>query len=286
MIKYIILLIIIIITFVILTKQTDEEYDEITYVKKHKKVKEDKLNTYFNNVQFHNDYRDIITTLTFLSTQKQMFNLGNRAVHKIDVSETEIKNIINEMIDLINERNKTLPSTFNINIGWNNVLPEKSSLVKSGWDKQQENLGLPKSLYSDMSGKRDIKLIQITEYDKFETTKEIRYSITCIIQKQDVADQMVLHLLLTKEKQKNELYIEEFLVNGFLTNYYTGATLPLHMQPVSHTGEASNITSDKSIMDILENRLDYTENMMADFTNNLDTDTKQFVQSMPTERSL
>jgi hypothetical protein len=271
-------------------------FDDNIYATIKKPIKEKEptnlpKNPYFNPMQYHEDYRDIITTFTQVASGKQIFNngifnVGNRAVYKVDVSENEIKKIIDQFITMINNKNDSLPITSNVNLGWNNVLYDKSNLVKSGWDKSQEELGLPQSIYPKPIGKGDIRLIDIIEYSKFETKSEVKYIITIVIQKDNTRDQMMAEVVMMKEKQKKEFIIEEIQIAGFLTYDYSGEIEPTSLQPLADIGEKNGITSDVSIMGSLQKRLDHTEQLMSDFTDNLDDETREFEESMPKYRSI
>jgi len=282
----------IIVAYILISSSSNDDkiYASVKKPKKEIEPKNLPTNPYFNSMQYHEDYRDIMTIFTEVASGKQIFNngifnVGNRAVYKVNVDESEIKQIINQFIDMINEKNKNSPVTSNINLGWNNVLYDKSNLIKSGWDKSQEELGLPPSIYPKPVGKGNIKLIDIIEYSKFETKHEVRYLMTIIIQKENSRDQMSATITMMKEKEKSEFTIEEILINGFLTFNYSGEVMqPTY--PIANIGEKSNITSDVSIMDSLQGRLDHTEQLMQDFTDNLDDETREFNQSMPKYRSI
>ena len=105
--------------------------------------------------------------------------------------------------------------------------------IESGWDKQQKALGLPTSIYNEPAKKAPIKLIRIDHAEKYETEKEIRYSLFLIIQKLNVQDQLVIKVNFVVDKndinidrdffanKKNEysttIGIEEISIIGFLT---------------------------------------------------------------------
>jgi len=283
---------IVIISYILISSSSSNDNIYANIKKPKKEITPTNLpkNPYFNTMQYHEDYRDIISTFIQVASSKQIFNngifnVGNRAVYKVKVSENEIKNIINQFINMINKKNDESAITSNVNLGWNNVLYDKSNLVKSGWDKAQEELGLPPSVYPKPIGKGNIKLIDIIEYSKFETKHEVRYIMTIIVQKENSRDQMSATITMMKEKDKKEFVIEEILINGFLTFDYSGEVAP-PTTPLADIGEKSNIVSDVSIMNSLQKRLDHTEQLMQDFTDNLDDETREFNQSMPKYRSI
>ena len=71
---------------------------------------------------------------------------------------------------------------------WNDNQPERK--IKSGWEKQQEVLGLPTSIYNEHLGHGKIKLVKIDKADYYKTDNDCKYEILIIIHKKDAMDQM------------------------------------------------------------------------------------------------
>ncbi len=197
-----------------------------------------KVNPYFMEVQFHNDYRDTANAIILLiPNQKQLFNRSNLPI--INVSTPSNEEILPLVKNFIKEINRVLKN----NVGdeymvrdWKNNMAEKE--YKSGWDKQQEKLGLPGSIYNSPTKKEPVKLIKVDHSERFETEDEIRYVVFLVLQKPSAKDQMLLKVSFQIDKQdinldreffdkdKNEsetlIKVEEAFVMGFLTKHSFG----------------------------------------------------------------
>jgi hypothetical protein len=200
-------------------------------------VEEDKSTTiihpYFNDCQFHTDYRDTVNIFNKLvsSQHKQLFNIADIPTVTSKPSKKEINVFIKSFIKEVNKHVKNINSTNEI-MNWNDNLPDKK--VKAGWDKQLEKLGLPGSLYVEPAEKAKIKLLKIDKTEKIETNDEVRYSAFIIIQKENVSDQLIVKVsfyvnkndcnldreFFNKDKKNIEtcVQIEEVFVVGFMTN--------------------------------------------------------------------
>lgn len=200
------------------------------------------IKPYFMEMQFHNDYRDTIAAINDLTNnRREKYNDCNMPVIHTKPPLEEISEIVNEFIEKLNHDITNNVSEYrSCNNGWDEPIPDYKE--KSGWEKQQEELGLPSSLYSDPAKKSKIELIKITDIEKYETKSEIRYICTIIIQKINVDDQMILKLSFIKNNTKTnkklyilndlnsdniydkeskeplEIIIEEIFVVGFLTD--------------------------------------------------------------------
>jgi hypothetical protein len=201
------------------------------------KKKPDIINPYFIEIQFHNDYRDTHNAFVLLvPNQKQLFNRSNAAI--INVSTPSYKEISPLIKNFINETNKILrknvPNNF-IARDWKTGLAEPE--FKSGWEKQQEKLGLPKSIYNPPAIKEDIKLINIDHSERMETEDEIKYVVFLVVQKPSVQDQMLIKVSFQidkqdinidrnffKKKKEHEtlVKIEEVFVMGYMTKHSFG----------------------------------------------------------------
>lgn len=197
-----------------------------------------KVNPYFMEVQFHNDYRDTANAIILLiPNQKQLFNRSNLPI--INVSTPSNEEILPLVKNFIKELNRVIKN----NVGdeymvrdWKNNMAEKE--YKSGWDKQQEKLGLPGSIYNSPTKKEPVKLIKVDHSERFETEDEIRYVVFLVLQKPTAKDQMLLKVSFQIDKQdinldreffdkdKNEsetlIKVEEAFVMGFLTKHSFG----------------------------------------------------------------
>lgn len=225
------------------------------------------INPYFSETQYHDDYRDTINAfILIVPNQRIIFNRSENPI----TSETtppirEVKRLIGSFIKEVNSivENKVQSET-SLN-GWNDAMPQKP--IKSGWDKQQEQLGLPTSIYTNPSGKKPIKLIKIAGLEKYTTDDQIRYVANLIVKKKHVNDQMVLRVsfvldtsdvnldreFFDEEKSVYEtaVQIEEIFVQGFMTKDSFGEQTSLQ-QLYNYDGiNNDGIMRDEHILDQL-----------------------------------
>jgi hypothetical protein len=170
----------------------------------------EKIYPYFMEMRFHQDYRDTLDAFNILvPDQKQIFNRSNIPVVTKYVSFDEVKDFI---VKFINSVNKTIKDKVPIVMplkNWNNeLMPDPN--MRSGWDKQQDELGLPSTLYSKAIKKAPLELIKVDKLEKYETDDEIRYIIFLIVKKKTARDQMLLKLSLVKDKKDVNLDREFF----------------------------------------------------------------------------
>ncbi len=221
----------------IMDDSSDDHYDDdpSKYIDKILRSRSElKINPYFLEVQFHQDYRDTSNAFNLLSPDKrQIFNRSDMPITKVDQpSNNETKNLITKFIKEVSKTIKNHVSNEITLTSWQDNTPEKK--FKSGWEKQQEELGLPGSIYLDPAEKAPIRLIKVDHTEKYETEDETKYVIFLIIQKKNVKDQMVVRVsfvvdkkdlnldreFFDKAKQTYEtaVKIEEIFTIGFMTN--------------------------------------------------------------------
>jgi hypothetical protein len=196
------------------------------------------INPYFMESQFHNDYRDTLDAFVLLiPNQRQLFNRSDLPI--INVSTPTKNEIFPLAKNFVKEVNKVLDKNVVDNYAvrnWKSDMAEKP--FKSGWEKQQEKLGLPGSIYNAPANKEPIKLIRIDHSERFETEDEIRYVAFLIIQKPSAKDQLLIKVSFQIDKQDINLdreffekgkkgvetliKIEEVFVMGFLTKHSFG----------------------------------------------------------------
>lgn len=232
-----------------------------------KATKTQKINPYFSEMQYHDDYRDTLNAFNLLvPSQKQVFNRSNKPLTSESVPDVkEVKRLIGNFVKEVNKIvEKQVHPEVTLN-GWNDMMPEKKQ--KSGWEKQQEQLGLPKSIYTEPYKKAPIKLVKIDHLEKYSTDDQVRYVTFLIVKKQNVSDQMVLRVsfvldtsdlnldreFFDEEKSVYEtvVKIEEIFVLGFMTKTSFGKQSSLqdlyNYDGINNTG----ITRDKDIMEQL-----------------------------------
>lgn len=181
-----------------------------------------KVNNFFQEMQFHQDYRDTMNAFNLLSDQKQFFNTADLPIINIEQpSHTEIKNLISKFIREVNKTVKNhVGEELTLN-GWCDNMPQKK--YESGWDKHQEMLGLPKSIYTDPAPKSSIRLIKLDHAEKYETDDEIKYVVFLIIQKRNVIDQMVVKVSFVLDK--HDVNIEREFFDKKKSTYETSISI-------------------------------------------------------------
>ena len=82
-----------------------EYLDDITQDKPSKQIY--KVHPYFVEMQFHNDYRDVITAFDcIVETGRPLFNRSNQPVKAVNVKKTEAKNLLRAFVKTLNKNIK------------------------------------------------------------------------------------------------------------------------------------------------------------------------------------
>jgi hypothetical protein len=193
------------------------------------------VNPYYQEIQFHQDYRDTMNAFNIMCEQKRIFNSQDLPIVSIKApKENDIKNIVK---NFIKELNKVVKKNVYDVAGqkltnWNDNMPVTNLRNDNKWDKFQKELGLPASIYPEPAQKASVKLIKIDNIEGTETMSEIRYSVHLILQKKNVEDQMIvkINFVINKsdvnfdrdffEEGKNNfntnIIIEEISIVGFM----------------------------------------------------------------------
>lgn len=219
--------------------QTNDSKDINDIVRYNKQEIDDKINLYFNEVQFHTNYRDVNDAFNNIApAQRVIFNLEYSPVDMQVVPATEVKSLVDSFIKQLNNsiKNDVYENT-NQNSGWDETMPNPT--VKSGWDKHMESLGLHPNLYGESAKKSQVKLVAVDRVEKSVTANQTKYSCFMYIQKKGVVEQMVVRvsfvmdnsdinidrdgfvLSLTKKINPTNVVIEEIFVLGFMTELMT-----------------------------------------------------------------
>lgn len=191
-----------------------------------------RINSNFINIQFHTDYRDVITGLNNLVPErKQIFNLPNIPLKYSEPHPKSVIPIVKDFLYVLNDNISTqVPDFRQKNSGWDEVLQDKRE--ESGWEKAQKALGLPTSLYGDPTPKSKIVLVAIEQVQKYETDDEIKYAVRMVIQKINTKDQMRILVSFVQDKRPgndennffkdfkmtNRLILEDLFVLGYYSN--------------------------------------------------------------------
>lgn len=258
-----------------------------------------RLNPNFINNKFHNDYRDVITAINnIIPDKKQLFNLTNIPLKYSEPEVAEVKNLVKDFIQLLNENIKhSIPSYRNPNSGWDEAIPDPN--VKSGWDVVQESLGLAPSLWDGPKTKDNIILISINYVQKYETEDEIKYSCDIVIQKNNVNDQMMLKTSFVQDKRplhdENNFFItakidmriaiEDIHILGYLSDEGTDARLVFDKDMEKfydyNQMEYNNMTDPKYIQKILMEKYRHRTEEMEQRNAMLDEEGQAFHRELP-----
>ena len=214
-----------------------EYLDDITQDKPSKQTY--KVHPYFVEMQFHNDYRDVITAFDcVVETGRPLFNRSNQPVKAVNVKKTEAKNLLRAFVKTLNKNIKNnIKNEANLDYGWKNVIPNKT--VDSGWEKQMTALGLPSDIYGKNAKKSSVRIIRIDKVDKSETDSQVRIDVYMVMQKLNISDQMVVKVSFVMDKddmnadrnffKNNEevdlnVHLEQVSIIGYLTDQSYGST--------------------------------------------------------------
>ena len=198
-----------------------------------------KIHPYFTEMQFHNDYRDVITSFDcVVETGRPLFNRSNQPVKSVEVKKREVKNLLRAFVKTLNKNIKNnIKNEANLDYGWKNVMPNKT-VKETGWEKQMAVLGLPADIYGKSAKKSSVRIIKIDRVDKFETDSQIRIDVYMVMQKLNVNDQMVVKVSFVMDKDdlnsdrnffKNDaevdlnVHLESVFIVGYLTDQSYGS---------------------------------------------------------------
>jgi len=194
------------------------------------------IKPYFIDKQFHEDYRDTITAFDhLLEYDKPKFNKACLPVSYTVVNKTEVKALLKSFLKMLNnEITKNVHNYVTVDDGFQNSMPNPT--VKSGWERQQEYLGLPGDLFKQKL-KSKIKIIKVDKVEKVESDSQTKYTIFMIIQKLNVSDQMVVKISFVLDRidlnadrdfLKNEksvdlnVTLDDVFVVGYMSNFSFG----------------------------------------------------------------
>ena len=201
-------------------------------------IANDNVLPYFVEMQFHNDYKDVITAFDIMiETGRQIFNRSNLPVSVKELDPTDSKKMVNVFLVQLNDVLKRKINNYaDVENGWKNIQENKK--IESGWEKQMKKLGLPSNIYNNSANKSQINLIRIDKFVISTTDSQTRYDIYMIIQKSNSYDQMVLKVSFVTDrddmntdrnffKDDNTIdlnvHIEDIFVIGFMTNHSYGS---------------------------------------------------------------
>ncbi len=208
----------------------------LEYTKNNKST--DNVLPYFVEMQFHNDYKDVMTAFDIIcESGRPIFNRSSQPVKFTPLETSQGGQMIDVFISQLNTTMKDkIKDIVSMDNGWKNV--QENPSVESGWEKQMKKLGIPSNIYDKGTKKAVIRLIKVDKVDMFETDSQIKYDIYSIIQKDGSYDQMVIKVGFVMDKSDmNEdrnffvddktidlnVRIENIFVVGFMTNHSYGS---------------------------------------------------------------
>lgn len=263
-------------------------------------IKKEILNPNFLHIQFHNDYRDVITALhNIVPDYRQRFNLQNIPIVYSEPEVAEVSHLVNDFIIVLNQNIRdAVPNYRNKNSGWDEAITDPN-VAESGWDKIQKSLGLAPSLYDKPAKKCPVHLISIQYVRKYETDDEIRYVVDLVLQKKNVDDQIMLNAAFVQDKgplhDENNFFstkkiemkviIENIYVTGYLSKEGTDSRLMFdgdtHKYFDYNQMEYNQLTDPKYIQKILMQK--YKQRTMENENRNalLDEEGRNFHRELP-----
>jgi hypothetical protein len=294
----------------------DKGLDDLVKLTQKKRHIKTKVNGKYIDMQFHNNYRDVLTAINNIAPdQKQIFNMGNIPVITTIPNTHEVKNLIDQFIkELNNNILFKVSNTLTSNSGWDDLAPQKK--IKTGWEKEQEVLGIV-DIYDNPVKKASIRLVKIIELEKQETEAEQKYLIKIIIQKKNVKEQMIIKLsfvipkiisderILFKnancgsDKYKTDnpnsksqpdklgssnVIIEEIFVIGFLMDDNENNIMNYNVNDFEEYSfqrmENNEILATSTVMKTLQKKFNQRKLNDEQFKNSMDDETKKFHESL------
>lgn len=210
-----------------------------------KRVSHESPELIFTESQFHNDYRDLITAVSTMADQKQLFNTGGLPVKNTKPNDRKSKRLINYFM---NELNRVVMEKASGSLGtngtWNDVLPMEN--VKSGWDKQMEKLGLPTSVYTAPAKSAKVKMLEMKSCYATETDDDMRITCVLLCKKENTTDQILFKVNFWADKkdingdrdffkdnddtysiddeEELRIVIEQIFILGYYVQEYSGSS--------------------------------------------------------------
>jgi hypothetical protein len=253
----------------------------------------------FQNIQFHNDYRDTITALNNLvPDKKQLFNIANIPLIYSEPEVNEVKNMVKDFVKALNNNiNEFVPQHRHKNSGWDEAIVDPT--VESGWEKTQKGLGLPVSLYDEPSKKAPVILVAVKKVMKYETEDEIKYSVEIVLQKAIVDDQIIIKADFVQDKRplmdennffkttsiELQIMIENVFITGYLSDdgddslkMFDGDDKKFYDY---NELEQNNLTDPKYIQKMLMEKYKQRNGEMESRTAMLDEEGQNFHKTLP-----
>lgn len=295
MLEYILIIIIaIIIVLWMVHKKQSTKHTQSQSQKKQSTVLEPasvvvatKPDEYFTDAKFHIGYVDVINAFNNLApNQRQIFNINNVPCKVTnDYNNKEITEMLNDFVESVNKDIKVnVMSVHSVNSGWDEQVFEPE--IKSGWDKVQESLGLPATLYQRPAVKTHVSLDGFSNVVKYETENEIKYDVRIVLSKEKIKDKLVIKgsFVIVKGILGNEarVLIETLDILGFLTSQGMGTDrIDLDNYYYFDSLEKNNMLTGKTIEKELMKKYDMRRKVMQERIDNSDMDVKEKYATSP-----
>jgi hypothetical protein len=259
------------------------------------------MNSNFLNIQFHNDYRDVITGLNNLvPDKKQLFNLANIPIKYSEPDSSEVRYMVDDFLKILNINIKTeVPAHRSCNSGWDEAIPDPT-MKKTGWEKVQESIGLPTSLYEKPAPRSKVVLVAINMVQKYETEDEVKYVCQLVLQKLNTEDQIIIKASFVQDKRplndenmffkkdpiQLKVTIENIFIIGYLSNYGPDHKLQFDGDEYKYMDynklEYNQLTDPKEVNKILMTKYRQRTQEMEQRNAMLDEEGQEFHRTLPT----
>jgi hypothetical protein len=241
---------------------------------------------YFTDAKFHIGYVDVINAFNNLApNQRQIFNINNVPCEVTTTyDQKEITEMLSNFVESVNKDiQMNVMSVHNVSSGWDEQVFEPT--VKSGWDKTQESLGLPASLYQKPAIRTKVHLVSFSHVVKYETENEIKYDARMVLSKEKIKDKLVIKgsFVIVKGILGNEarVLVEMIDILGFLSSQGMGEDrIDLDNYYYFDSLEKNNMLSGKMIEQELMKKYDTRRKVMQERIEHSDCDViEKYVQS-------
>ena len=250
-----------------------------------KKYKLNKNNdeVYFEPLRFHPDYIDVINFINDnYNNVSPHDKMENKIFNKNDLPTitnnmpnvkeiNKVGNILNNYVKYLNKECQNNKYSINQN-KWENRIEQN---YKDGFQRVQEFLGLPKSLYNRSVSQTELTLDEYygLRSEKVIDTDEIEYSVYLLLSRKQTRDKMLLKMKFIINDKK--VMIDDIDIIGFdnnrplnknyedINNYYKFDSLG-----------KSNLISAGDILDEMKYKYAVRENVMQQSIDNLHPEDK------------
>lgn len=257
------------------------ENDE--FMNKKYKLNKNNDDTYFAPLRFHPDYIDVINFINdnynnvspHDKMENKLFNKNDLPTitnNMPNVKEiNKVGSILNNYVKYLNKECQNNKYSINQN-KWENRIEQN---YKDGFQRVQEFLGLPKSLYNRSVSQTELTLDEYygLQSEKVIDTDEIEYSVYLLLSRKQTRDKMLLKMKFIINDKK--VMIDDIDIIGFdnnrplnknyedINNYYKFDSLG-----------KSNLISAGDILDEMKYKYAVRENVMQQSIDNLHPEDK------------